>query len=90
MKITDFIDKTAGGQTPDTHLVSAPPLVCLPLPAAIPAHAKFIPTMPHIIPLRAKLIPAMPHVIPLRAKVTPTLAKVTPTLPNASKRKAAS
>lgn len=46
--------------------------------------------MPHIIPLRAKLIPAMPHVIPLRAKVIPTLAKVTPTLPNASKRKAAS
>lgn len=46
--------------------------------------------MPHVIPLRAKLIPAMPHVIPLRAKVIPTLAKVTPTLPNTSKRKAAS
>lgn len=46
--------------------------------------------MPHIIPLLTKLIPTMPHVITLRAKVIPTLAKVTPTLPNASKRKAAS
>lgn len=78
------------GQTPDTHLVSAPPLVCLSLPAAIPAHAKFIPTMPHIIPSLTKFIPAMPHVITLRAKVNPTLTKVIPTLPNASKRKAAS
>lgn len=78
------------GQTPDTHLVSAPPLVYLPPPTAIPAHAKLIPAMPHIIPSLTKLIPTMPHVIPLRTKVTPTLAKVTPTLPNASKRKAAS
>lgn len=46
--------------------------------------------MPHIIPSLTKLIPAMPHVITLRAKVTPTLTKVTSTLPNASKRKAAS
>ena len=46
--------------------------------------------MPHIIPALTKLIPAMPHVIPLRAKITLSLAKVTPTLPIASKRKAAS
>lgn len=39
--------------------------------------------MPHIIPSLTKFIPARPHVITLRAKVTPTL-------PNASKRKAAS
>lgn len=71
------------GQTPDTHLVSAPPLVCLPPPAAIPAHAKLIPAIPHIIPSLTKFIPTMPHVITLRAKVTPTM-------PNASKRKAAS
>ena len=49
-----------------------------------------IPAMPHIVTLHAKLIPAMPHVITLRTTVTPTLTKVTPTLPNASKRKAAS
>lgn len=59
-------------------MVSAPPLVCLPPPAAIPAHSKLIPTMPHIIPSLTKLIPTMPHVITLRAKVIPTLAKVTP------------
>lgn len=46
--------------------------------------------MPHIIPSLTKLIPTMPHVIPLRAKVTLSLAKFAPTLPNASKRKAAS
>lgn len=46
--------------------------------------------MPHIIPSLTKLIPAMQHVITLRAKVTPTLTKVILTLPNASKRKAAS
>lgn len=46
--------------------------------------------MPHVIPLLTKVTPTMPHVITLRAKVIPTLAKVTPTLPNTSKRKAAS
>ena len=46
--------------------------------------------MPHVIPSLTKLIPTMPHVIPVRAKVTLFLAKVIPTLPNASKRKAAS
>lgn len=39
--------------------------------------------MLNIIPSLTKLIPAMPHIITLRVKVTPTL-------PNASKRKAAS
>lgn len=46
--------------------------------------------MPHTIPSLTKFLPTMPHVIPLHAKVTLFLAKVTPTLPNASKRKAAS
>lgn len=46
--------------------------------------------MPHTIPALTKLIPTMPHVITLRAKIPSTLAKVTPTMPNASKRKAAS
>jgi hypothetical protein len=47
-------------------------------------------TPPAAIPAHAKLIPSMLHIITLRAKVTPTLIKVIPTLPNASKRKAAS
>lgn len=46
--------------------------------------------MPHVITPHTKLIPTIPHVILLRAKATPTLTKVIPSLPNASKRKAAS
>lgn len=46
--------------------------------------------MPHIIPSLTKFIPARPHVITLRTKVTPTPEEVIPTLPIASKRKAAS